>query len=313
MTSTTIIEMAPAKVNLYLRICGRRDDGYHLLDSAVIFTAFGDQISLTPATTDSLSVTGAFAPALHHDLNHNHDAPDGNAAPNLSSSNICMQALNAFRHAGGVIAPLNITLDKRIPVGAGLGGGSADSGALLRALNAHADRPVTTETLHAIAASLGADVPACLRAHSLRMTGIGDQITPLTLSATKRPDANILLANSLIPLATKNVFATLHSNIQEQGQDQRPEQDRGHAGDISQLSATALVGLGNDLAETAIKLVPEITSLLTLLRQQRGCQIAAMTGSGASCFALFESAKTCQQAEAVLGKSGIWAEATHII
>ena len=305
MTATTIIEMAPAKVNLYLRICGRRDDGYHLLDSAVIFTAFGDQISLTPATTDSLTVTGAFATILSHDLNHDCDTPDGNAVQNLSSSNICMQALNAFRHAGGLIAPLNITLDKRIPVGAGLGGGSADAGAMLRALNAHADTPVTTETLHAIAASLGADAPACLRAHSLRMTGIGDQITPLTLSATKRPDANILLANPLIPLATKDVFATLHSNIQEQ--------DRGHAGDISQLGATALVGLGNDLAETAIKLVPEIASLLTLLRQQRGCQIAAMSGSGASCFALFDSAKTCQQAETVLGKSGIWAEATHII
>ena len=109
----------------------------------------------------------------------------------------------------------------------------------------------------------------------------------------------------MIPLATKDVFTTLHSNIQEQ--------DRGHAGDISQLGATALVGLGNDLAETAIKLVPEIATLLTLLRQQHGCQIAAMSGSGASCFALFDSAKTCQQAETVLGKSGIWAEATHII
>lgn len=305
MTATTIIEMAPAKVNLFLRICGRRDDGYHLLDSAVIFTAFGDQISLTPATTDSLTVTGAFATILSHDLNHDCDTPDGNAVQNLSSSNICMQALNAFRHAGGLIAPLNITLDKRIPVGAGLGGGSADAGALLRALNAHADTPVTTETLDAIAASLGADVPACLRAHSLRMTGIGDQISPLTLSTAKRPDTNILLANPMIPLATKDVFATLHTNIREQ--------DRGHAGDISQLGATALVGLGNDLAETAIKLVPEIATLLTLLRQQRGCQIAAMSGSGASCFALFDSAKTCQQAETVLGKSGIWAEATHII
>ena len=310
MTATTIIEPAPAKVNLYLRICGRRDDGYHLHDSAVIFTAFGDQISLTPAATDSLAVTGAFAPILNHDLGRDRDTPDGNmaasnAAQNLSSSNICMQALNAFRHAGGVIAPLEITLDKRIPVGAGLGGGSTDAGAMLRALNTHADRQVSTETLHAIAASLGADVPACLRAHSLRMTGIGDQISPLTLSATKSPDANILLANPLIPLSTKDVFATLHTNIQEQ--------NRGHAGDISQLGATALAGLGNDLAKTAITLVPEIATLLTLLRQQRGCQIAAMSGSGASCFALFDSAKTCQQAETVLGKSGIWAEATHII
>lgn len=310
MTATTIIEMAPAKVNLYLRICGRRDDGYHLLDSAVIFTAFGDQISLTPAAADSLAVTGAFAPILNHDFGRDRDTPDGNmaasnAAQNLSSSNICMQALNAFRHAGGVIAPLEITLDKRIPVGAGLGGGSADAGAMLRALNAHADRQVSNETLHAIAASLGADVPACLRAHSLRMTGIGDQITSLTLSSATRPDANILLANPMIPLATKDVFATLHSANQDQNQ--------GHAGDISQLDATALTGLGNDLTDTAIELVPEIASLLTLLQQQRGCQVAAMSGSGASCFALFDAAETCQQAEAILGKSGIWARATHII
>ena len=310
MTATTIIEPAPAKVNLYLRICGRRDDGYHLLDSAVIFTAFGDQISLTPASADSLTVTGAFAPILNYDFGRDRDTPDGsmaasNAAQNLSSSNICMQALNAFRHAGGVIAPLEITLDKRIPVGAGLGGGSADAGAMLRALNAHADKQVSAETLHAIAASLGADVPACLRAHSLRMTGIGDQITSLTLSTATRPNANILLANPMIPLATKDVFATLHSANQDQNQ--------GHAGDISQLDATALAGLGNDLTDTAIELVPEIASLLALLQQQRGCQIATMSGSGASCFALFDSAKTCQQAEAVLGKSGIWARATHII
>lgn len=310
MTATTIIEPAPAKVNLYLRICGRRDDGYHLLDSAVIFTAFGDQISLTPASADSLTVTGAFAPILNHDLGRDRDTPDGNmaasnAAQNLSSSNICMQALNAFRHAGGVITPLEITLDKRIPVGAGLGGGSADAGAMLRALNAHADRQVSAETLHAIAASLGADIPACLRAHSLRMTGIGDQITSLTLSTATRPDANILLANPMIPLATKDVFATLHSANQDQNQV--------HAGDISQLDATALTGLGNDLTDTAIELVPEIASLLTLLQQQRGCQVAAMSGSGASCFALFDSAKTCQQAETVLLRSGIWARATHII
>jgi 4-diphosphocytidyl-2-C-methyl-D-erythritol kinase len=309
MTATTITEMAPAKVNLYLRICGRRDDGYHLLDSAVIFTAFGDQISLTPATTDSLTITGAFASTLNDEHAVDSDASNSNPTPNLPTQNLCMRALTASRDAGGNIAPIAITLDKQIPVGAGLGGGSADAAAMLRALNAYADKPVTATTLEAIAARLGADVPACLRAHTLRMTGIGDQITALTLADDKISDADnaaampvsILLANPLIPLATKDVFTHLDNN------------GHGSAGDISQLAAPALARIGNDLADTAIRLVPEIASLLRLLQQQRGCQSAAMSGSGASCFALFDTATACHHAEAILRKSGIWAKATHII
>ncbi|WP_438996522.1 4-(cytidine 5'-diphospho)-2-C-methyl-D-erythritol kinase [Candidatus Puniceispirillum sp.] len=308
MTGTSITEMAPAKVNLYLRICGRRDDGYHLLDSAVIFTAFGDQISLTPAITDSLTVTGSFAAALTNITDSNISTyPITNSAITNSATapNLCMQALAAFRDAGGVIPPVAITLEKRIPVGAGLGGGSADAAAMLRALNAHADKAVTPETLHALATHLGADVPACLRAHTLRMTGIGDQITPLSpmLDISSASDAPpfILLANPLIPLATKDVFA----HLQSAGQ--------GAAGDIGALDISGLARLGNDLEATACTLVPEIASLLSLLRQQHGCQIAAMSGSGASCFALFDSQPACQHACDTLRKSGIWAEATHII
>ena len=313
MTGTRITEMAPAKVNLYLRICGRRNDGYHLLDSAVIFTAFGDQISLTPATTDSLTITGSFAAALTNIA----DRPITNSAITNSSitnssitnsstgPNLCMQALAAFRDAGGVMPPVAITLDKRIPVGAGLGGGSADAAAMLRALNAHADKAVTPETLHTLATHLGADVPACLRAHTLRMTGIGDQITPLSpmgdISFASDAPPFILLANPLIPLATKDVFA----HLQSAGQ--------GAAGDIGALDISGLARLGNDLEATACTLVPEIASLLSLLRQQHGCHIAAMSGSGASCFALFDSQPASQNACDALRKSGIWAEATHII
>lgn len=303
MTGTSITEMAPAKVNLYLRICGRRNDGYHLLDSAVIFTAFGDQISLTPATTDSLTITGSFAAALTNIA----DRPIPNSAITNSSTgpNLCMQALAAFRDAGGVMPPVAITLDKRIPVGAGLGGGSADAAAMLRALNAHADKAVTPKTLHALATRLGADVPACLRAHTLRMTGIGDQITPLSpmgdISFASDAPPFILLANPLIPLATKDVFA----HLQSPGQ--------GAAGDIGALDISGLARLGNDLEATACTLIPEIASLLSLLRQQHGCQIAAMSGSGASCFALFDSQPASQHACDALHKSGIWAEATHII
>jgi 4-diphosphocytidyl-2-C-methyl-D-erythritol kinase len=304
MTGNIITEMAPAKINLYLRICGRRDDGYHLLDSAVIFTAFGDRINLTPATTDSLTITGAFADALINQTPDNQTSANP-TVPHASSLNLCMQALAAFRDAGGVIAPLAITLDKRIPVGAGLGGGSADAAAILRALNANADHPVTSATLNALAASLGADIPACLRAHSLRMTGIGDQITPLAL-ATTAPSVtdtsiSVLLANPMIPLATADVFRTLNAA------------GSGHAGTIDAFDIPALAGLGNDLTETACQLVPEIASLLALLQQQSGCRIAAMSGSGASCFALFDHETACNDARDALRQSGFWAEATHII
>jgi 4-diphosphocytidyl-2-C-methyl-D-erythritol kinase len=308
MTGNLITEMAPAKINLYLRICGRRDDGYHLLDSAVIFTAFGDQISLTPATTDSLTITGAFADALINQTPANQDSTSPtvpNVSPPNLSPNLCMQALAAFRDAGGVIAPLAITLDKRIPVGAGLGGGSADAAAILRALNANADHPVTSETLDALAASLGADVPACLRAHSLRMTGIGDQITPLALAGTSSSvtdtSVSILLANPMIPLATADVFRTLDAA------------GSGNAGTIDAFDIPALAGLGNDLTDTACQLVPEIATLLALLQQQSGCRIATMSGSGASCFALFNHETACNDARDALRQSGFWAEATHII
>jgi 4-diphosphocytidyl-2-C-methyl-D-erythritol kinase len=299
MTGNIITEMAPAKINLYLRICGRRDDGYHLLDSAVIFTTFGDRISLTPATTDSLTITGAFADALINQTSANPTVPDA------SSPNLCMQALAAFRDAGGVIAPLAITLDKRIPVGAGLGGGSADAAAILRALNANADHPVTSETLDGLAASLGADVPACLRAYSLRMTGIGDQITSLALAGTASSvtdtPISVLLANPMIPLATADVFRSLDAA------------GSGHAGTIDAFDIPALAGLGNDLTDTACQLVPEIATLLTLLQQQSGCRIAAISGSGASCFALFDHETACNEARDALRQSGFWAEATHII
>lgn len=304
MTGNIITEMAPAKINLYLRICGRRDDGYHLLDSAVIFTAFGDQISLTPATTDSLTITGAFADALINQTPANQ-ASANPAVPDASPPNLCMQALAAFRDAGGVIAPLGITLDKRIPVGAGLGGGSADAAAILRALNANADHPVTSETLDALAASLGADIPACLRTHSLRMTGIGDQITSLALAGTASSVTDtpiyVLLANPMIPLATADVFRSQNAA------------GSGHAGTIDAFDIPALAGLGNDLTETACQLVPEIATLLALLQQQSGCRIAAMSGSGASCFALFDHETACNDARDTLRQSGFWAEATHII
>jgi 4-diphosphocytidyl-2-C-methyl-D-erythritol kinase len=156
--------VAPAKINLFLRICGKTDAGYHLLDSAIAFTRFGDHLTIEPANDDQLAIIGEFACGLES-----------------ADDNLVMTALNGFRAAGGVIGGLSITLEKNIPVGAGLGGGSADAAAFLRAVNALSSMPLGKDALYHLAASLGADVPVCLAGGCQRIAGIGETMTPIDL------------------------------------------------------------------------------------------------------------------------------------
>ena len=157
-----ITVVAPAKINLFLRICGKTDAGYHLLDSAIVFTRFGDHLTIEPANDDQLAIIGEFASGLEN-----------------ADDNLVMTALRGFRAAGGVIGGLSIKLEKNIPVGAGLGGGSADAAALLRAVNALSSKPLGKDALYHLAASLGADVPVCLAGGCQRIAGIGETMTPL--------------------------------------------------------------------------------------------------------------------------------------
>ena len=160
-----ITVVAPAKINLFLRICGKIDAGYHLLDSAIVFTRFGDHLTIELADDDQLAITGEFASEL-----------------NSADDNLVMIALKGFRAAGGVICGLSITLEKNIPVGAGLGGGSADAAALLRTVNTLSKTPLSTGALNHLAARLGADVPACLAGRCQRIAGIGETMTPVDLN-----------------------------------------------------------------------------------------------------------------------------------
>ncbi|MFZ8923627.1 MAG: 4-(cytidine 5'-diphospho)-2-C-methyl-D-erythritol kinase, partial [Candidatus Puniceispirillaceae bacterium] len=148
--------LAPAKINLFLRVCGKDDRGYHHLDSLIVFTEFGDRLTFEPAANDALIVTGEFSKALD---NAEIATPRFNRQ---TQDNLVMRALDGYRQAGGVIDGLAITLEKNIPVGAGLGGGSADAAALLRAVNALSRTPLDSSVLYDLAASLGADVPVCL-------------------------------------------------------------------------------------------------------------------------------------------------------
>ena len=282
--------LAPAKINLFLRVCGKDDRGYHHLDSLIVFTEFGDRLTFEPAADDALIVTGEFSTALD---NAEIATPRFNRQ---TQDNLVMRALDGYRQAGGVIDGLAITLEKNIPVGAGLGGGSADAAALLRAVNALSRAPLDSSVLYDLAASLGADVPVCLAGGCQRIAGIGDSMTPFTMPQT----GAILLANPRIPLSTKDVFTHFGGHYS------------GFAGSLDGLDAADLVALGNDLTPAALALVPQIRSCLEIMEAASGVKCAAMSGSGASCFALFEQASDAKAAAAQLETAGYWAIASQI-
>jgi len=287
--------LAPAKINLFLRVCGKDDRGYHHLDSLIVFTEFGDRLTFEPAADDALIVTGEFSTALD---NAEIATPRFNrqTQDNRGADNLVIRALDVYRQAGGVIDGLAITLEKNIPVGAGLGGGSADAAALLRAVNALSPAPLDSSVLYDLAASLGGDVPVCLAGGCQRIAGIGDSMTPFTMPQT----GTILLANPRIPLSTKDVFTHFGGHYS------------GFAGSLDGLDAAGLVALGNDLTPAALALVPQIRSCLEIMEAASGVKCAAMSGSGASCFALFEQASDAKAAAAQLKTAGYWAIASQI-
>lgn len=250
-------ETAWAKLNLALHVRARRADGYHEIESLFAFAEDGDVLSAAPAEALTLQVTGPFAGALAAE-------PD----------NLVLRAARALRDLTGMRRGAALTLDKRLPVASGIGGGSADAAAALRLLVRLWGVPVGEADLLSLAARLGADVPACLIGQTLRGAGRGDELAPAAaggLSGTP-----VLLVNPGVPLSTASVFAAWDGI------------DRGALGDGEPI-AVALDGR-NDLEPPATALVPEIGALLGDLRMLDGVRLARMSGSGATCFALFEDA-----------------------
>lgn len=261
----TETEFAPAKVNLSLHVIGRRADGYHLLDSLVAFAGVGDRVTVT-APGEGLAVTGpqaAYLPA--------------------TDDNLCLRAARAM---GGGVA---VALDKVLPVASGIGGGSADAAAVLRAM-ARLGRPMAAP---AQVLALGADVPVCLTGRPVRMSGVGEVLAPLTL-----PEGWLVLANPRVAVATADVFRTLARRDNAPMPDPLPRL-RG----LPDLAAF-LAQTRNDLEPPAIALAPVIGRVKAALAAQPGCLFARMSGSGATCFGLFSdpltataAARTVQAAE----------------
>ena len=269
---TTLVERAPAKVNLSLMVLGRRADGYHALDSLVTFAAAGDRLTLTPGKLLSLRVRGATAEQ---------------AGP--IEDNLVVKAANALAREIPGLQLGRFTLDKRLPVAAGLGGGSSDAAAALRLL-ARANRlPLDDARLRRVARRTGADVPVCLDPRPRRMRGIGDVLSaPLAI----QPLAAVLV-NPGVAVPTKDVFAIL--GLKPGTGVRRAARARPLPRGWDDL-IEALAGERNDLEPPAITLQPVIATVLASLRKQPGCGLARMSGSGATCFGLFASARAAAAA-----------------
>ncbi|QEW18772.1 4-diphosphocytidyl-2-C-methyl-D-erythritol kinase [Marinibacterium anthonyi] len=254
MTKAEVQVFAPAKVNLTLHVTGRRDDGYHLLDSLVVFADVGDTITVTPADALSLAIDGPEAGSLAADVVARDD-------------NLVLRAARFLDPGRGAA----ITLTKRLPVASGIGGGSADAAATLRALSTLWDVPLPAPEA---TAPLGADVPVCLRGGPVRMQGIGAHLTPLP----PLPPLDILLVNPRIATSTGAVFRGMGSCINPPMTDMPPS-------DLPGLAAW-LKHQRNDLAPAAMAATFEIADLLATLETLAPLH-SAMSGSGATCFALF--------------------------
>lgn len=241
-------ETAYAKINLALHVRAREPDGYHRIETIFAFAEDGDELSVVPADGLSLAVTGPFGEAL---------AGEGD--------NLVLRAARALAEHCGVSKGAALTLDKRLPVASGIGGGSADAAAALRLLRRFWGLEIGDAALHDIAAGLGADVPACLASRTMRGEGRGDALTPFDLPGLA--GTPLLLVNPRVPLATAPVFRAWDGV------------DRGPLADWESGR--------NDLEAPARALVPEIGAVLAALA---GVRVARMSGSGATCFGLFASA-----------------------
>ena len=285
MAPSARAETAPAKVNLTLRVLGRRADGYHDIESLVVFASVGDELTFAPGNELALTVAGPTAGAA------------GDIADNL--------VLKAARALAAQVEGLKVgsfALSKRLPVAAGLGGGSSDAAAALRLLAAaNGIAPGDPRLMHAARAT-GADVPVCLDPRPRLMRGIGDVLsTPLDI-----PKLAAVLVNPGVAVPTRDVFAALNL---------RPGAQSADSGSPPPAALLDEISNGrNDLEEPAIELQPVIAKVLTVLRNLPGCRLSRMSGSGATCFGLFDSTHSTQAAARTLhvGYPDWWVRATEL-
>ena len=287
----TLQERAPAKVNLTLKILGKRSDGFHQLVSLAAFASVGDVVELVPEGEISLRVEGPFASGL-------------------GEHNLVLTAASALlercpkRRAGA------FALDKQLPLAAGLGGGSADAAAALRLMQRATPEHVPDKAIARAARQLGADVPVCLNSQACVMRGRGEKLSPVPAL----PVLPAVLVNPGVALATQQVYAALNAPALPDVHDAEAEASvPASFGSADELVAHLQQG-SNDLQAVAMALAPVIAEVRAALQDTAGCRLARMSGSGPTCFGIFTSADEAHTAAQIISKAHPrwWAVATQL-
>lgn len=288
--ATVLREAAPAKINLFLHIVGRRPDGMHLIDSLVVFAELGDVVTVRPGTDISLTRSGSMAgdlPPIEDDL--------------------VFRAARLLAETAQVSAGATINVEKNLPVASGLGGGSADAAATIRALARLWRIDMPSDRLASLAQRLGADVAVCLESRPLRIGGVGERLSP---PGTLAP-LHAVLVNPRVAVSTAEVFAAFADDPQPP--DPIPDGTEPWSGEprrfVEQLAARR-----NDLTAAALTLCPAIGDVLAKLGAQPECLLQRMCGSGATCFGLFGTSSEAQAAAETLRRENAdwWVAATRL-
>ena len=266
--SEPLVEKAPAKINLTLRVLGRREDGYHELESLVVFADLADKLDLEPSSATTLEISGPFA-----------------AACGPVADNLVLKSVSALRHRKGRVKAGRFLLEKNIPVAGGVGGGSADAAAALRLLARVNGMASDDPRLASAALEVGADVPVCLESSARIMRGVGDLLSDRLFM----PPLPALLVNPGVLLPTRDVFARFSGT----------PSNKKYLANVPRTFDSMIEFLtenGNDLTQAAIACAPVISEVLIVLRALPAVRFTRMSGSGPTCFALFSSAGEAQAA-----------------
>jgi 4-diphosphocytidyl-2-C-methyl-D-erythritol kinase len=282
-------ENGRAKVNLTLRVVGRRTDGYHDIESVVAFADCADHLTLTPGSELDLRTSGPLAEAC-----------------GATSDNLVIKAAHLLRERVRDLKVGSFTLEKVLPVAAGIGGGSADAAAALRLLAQLNGLAFDDPRIIEVAQLTGADVPVCVASRACVMTGVGENLQPLNL-----PKMPSVMVNPCVPVATKDVFRALGLRSGELlvGATDVLLQDRSWPESDASVAEwiEAFVEVGNDLEAPALRIQPVIDEVLSALRNAKGAKLARMSGSGATCFAIFaDDADAQAAAEKIRRDHPVW-------
>jgi 4-diphosphocytidyl-2-C-methyl-D-erythritol kinase len=301
MTSARIRVPAPAKVNLSLHVRGRRDDGYHLLESLVVFAEIGDVVELEVTAaesraqeSESVIIAGPFASALHASL--------------VAGTRLSLET--AYETARAAARPrrfrVDVKLVKNLPVAAGLGGGASDGAAALKALAEAFELDWDEAEIAAAALAIGADGPACVHARPLVMGGIGEEISDLKAW----PDLDVVLVNPGAPLSTRAVFDVYAAHGADfSGALAAPPATRNRDEALDYLAATR-----NDLLAAAASIEPEVMAAIDALERQSGARLVRLSGSGATCWGVFDDGEAAARAaeEIRRARPSWWLAATRL-